>query len=215
MNGTSSSTGNWAKMSYESSLPAYNVEIIMEWGMNALLYATNGGTIKVGNLNGGISTFTANGDGANGIIAGGTGIKDESSYGLAETSKVYVYNSTFDLQGWNNHVADVVYGGYAYLEKVASTTGKNGSYSVGQASALANDFGNGVVEVKDFKTITYGNRSAGAYVIGGGIISAENSSFSSTMDAGLVTASGGTFKVKDSSVIGQIAVRNRGGITKD
>lgn len=215
MNGTSSSTGNWAKMSYESSLPAYNVEIIMEWGMNALLYATNGGTIKVGNLNGGISTFTANGDGANGIIAGGTGIKDESSYGLAETSKVYVYNSTFDLQGWNNHVADVVYGGYAYLEKVASTTGKNGSYSVGQASALANDFGNGVVEVKDFKTITYGNRSAGAYVIGGGIISAENSSFSSIMDAGLVTASGGTFKVKDSSVIGQIAVRNRGGITKD
>lgn len=215
VNGTSTSKGNWAKMSYETGLSSYNVEIVMEWGMNALLYATNGGTIKVGDLEGNQSKFYSNGDGANGIIAGGTGIKDEKSKNLAETSKVYVYNSYFDLQGWNNHIADVVYGGYAYLENVESKTGKIGSYSVGQGSALANDFGNGVVEVKDFVTTTYGNRSAGAYVIGGGIITAQNSSFTSIMDAGLVIASGGTYKVEDSKVTGQIAIRNRGGIVKD
>lgn len=215
INGKSTSVGNWAKMSYEVGLSAYNVEIVMEWGMNALLYATNGGTIKVGDLKGDKSTFYANGDGANGIIAGGTGIKNNSTKELAETAKVYVYNSDFDLQGWNNHVADVVYGGYAYLEKINSTTGKNGSYSVGQASALANDFGNGVVEVKDFNTTTYGNRSAGAYVIGGGIINANNSSFTSIMDAGLVIASGGTFNISDSYINGQMAIRNRGGIVND
>lgn len=214
LQGISTSKGNWAKMSYESGLPSYNVEIVMEWGMNALLYATNGGIIKVGDLSGKISSLYANGDGANGIIAGGTGNKVVNDNESLETAKVYLYNTNLNLQGWNNHVADVVYGGYAYLEKVDSTTGIDGSYSVGQASALANDFGNGVVEVKNFETTTYGNRSAGAYVIGGGIISAEDAKFISKMDAGLVIASGGTFKVKNSEVVGQIALRNRGGITE-
>ena len=71
-----------------------------------------------------------------------------------------------------------------------------------------------MVEVKNFETTTYGNRSAGAYVIGGGIITAEDSKFVSKMDAGLVIASGGTFKVKNSEIVGQIALRNRGGITE-
>lgn len=214
LQGVSTSKGNWAKMSYEAGLTSYNVEIVMEWGMNALLYATNGGIIKVGNLGGKTSSLYANGDGANGIIAGGTGNKVTDNNESLETSKVYLYNTNLKLEGWNNHVADVVYGGYAYLEKINSTTGVNGSYSVGQASALANDFGNGVVEVKNFETTTYGNRSAGAYVIGGGIITAEDSKFVSKMDAGLVIASGGTFKVKNSETVGQIALRNRGGITE-
>ena len=214
LQGVSTSKGNWAKMSYEAGLPSYNVEIVMEWGMNALLYATNGGIIEVGNLGGKTSSLYANGDGANGIIAGGTGNKVTENNESLETSKVYLYNTNLNLEGWNNHVADVVYGGYAYLEKIDSTTGVNGSYSVGQASALANDFGNGVVEVKNFETTTYGNRSAGAYVIGGGIITAEEAKFVSKMDAGLVIASGGTFKVKNSEIVGQIALRNRGGITE-
>ena len=211
----SSSIGNWGKMSYETGLSSYNTEIVMEWGMNALLYATNGGKITVGKLNGERSTFTANGDGANGIIAGGAGTKAGTESAPSDTASVYVYNADFDLQGWNNHVADVVYGGYAYLNDVSSVTGIPGSYSVGQASALANDFGNGVVEVKDFDTTVYGNRSAGAYVIGGGIITADDSSFVSKMDAGLVSASGGTFKLNNTSATGQIALRNRGGINTD
>lgn len=211
----STSKANWGKMSYLNNLSAYNVEIAMEWGMNALLYATNGGTINAGSLDGEISTFYANGDGANGVIAGGSGTKAGISDAPADTSGVYVYNADFNLEGWNNHVADVVYGGYAYLEKINSTTGIEGSYAVGQASAVANDFGNGVVDVKDFNTTVYGNRSAGAYVIGGGVITAENSNFTSMADAGLVIASGGTYKVKDSSATGQIGLRNRGGINAD
>jgi hypothetical protein len=212
LNAVSSSFGNWAKMSYAAGLSAYNVEIMMEWGMNALLYATNGGKITVGDLEGEKSTFYANGDGANGIIAGGAGVKAGNASAPSDTASVYVKNDDFTLEGWNNHVADVVYGGYVNLEKVLSVTGKKGSYSVGQASALANDFGNGVVDAKDFHTIVYGNRSAGAYVIGGGVVTADDSSFVSKMDAGLVSASGGTFKMNNSTTTGQIAFRNRGGI---
>ena len=61
-----------------------------------------------------------------------------------------------------------------------------------------------MVEVKNFETTTYGNRSAGAYVIGGGIITAEEAKFVSKMDAGLVIASGGTFKVKNSEMLGKL-----------
>jgi len=212
LNAVSTSVGNWAKMSYEAGLSAYNVEVVMEWGMNAVLYATNGGVVTVGTPSGKRSTISANGDGANGVIAGGAGTKAGSGKAKSDTAKVYVYNTDFKLDGWNNHVADVVYGGYAYLENVHSTTGLAGSYAVGQGSALANDFGNGVVDAKDFHTTVYGNRSAGVYVIGGGVITAKNSSFTSKMDAGLVAASGGTLLVDDSSATGQIAFRNRGGI---
>lgn len=211
----STSTGNWAQMSYQSGLPAYNVELVMEWGMNALLYATDGGNIRVGQLKGPQSTFSAIGDGANGIIAGAAGKKAGRADAPQATSAVTVYNARFDLQGWNNHVADTVYGGYVSLQKVHAVTGKPGSYAVGQSSALANDFGNGVVEARDFHTTVYGNRSAGAYVIGGGVITASDSSFTSEMDAGLVAASGGTYHIADSTITGQIALRNRGGLTPD
>ncbi|MDC7239696.1 MAG: hypothetical protein PQJ50_04980 [Spirochaetales bacterium] len=215
MHGTSGSFGNWAKMSYETGLDSYKVEIMMEWGMNALLYATNGGRISVGDPDGEISTFTASGDGANGIIAGGAGTLGGTPDAPNATAEVYLYNASLDLTGWNNHVADVVYGGYAYLEDISSTTGLEGSYSVGQASALANDFGNGVVDAVNFHTTVYGNRSAGAYVIGGGVITAVDSSFRSLMDAGLVSASGGTFDIENSTAVGQIAFRNRGGAVAD
>ncbi|MGL5436758.1 MAG: hypothetical protein ACRDBO_15350, partial [Lachnospiraceae bacterium] len=215
LHAVSTATANWGKMSYVAGVTSYNVEIAMEWGMNALLYATNGGLIRVGSLDGPTSTFTGTGDAANGIIAGGSGTVAGSSEAPYDTAGVYVYNADFTLEGWNNHVADVVYGGYAYLEKVTSTTGKPGSYAVGQGSALANDFGNGVVDVKDFHTTVYGNRSAGAYVIGGGVITAQDSSFVSNMDAGLVIASGGTYQVENSTATGQIGLRGRGGITAE
>ena len=210
---SSTSTGNWAKMSYESGLNAYNMEVVMEWGMNAVLYATNGGVVTVGNMNGERSTIYGNGDGANGVLAGGAGSNAGTGDAKSDTSKVYVYHTDFNLEGWNNHVADVVYGGYAYLEDVKATTGIPGSYAVGQGSALANDFGNGVVEAKNFHSTVYGNRSAGIYVIGGGVITTKDSSFISKMDAGLVAASGGTLRMDDSLATGQMAFRNRGGIT--
>ena len=112
-------------------------------------------------------------------------------------------------------MADVVYGGYAYLEDVTGTTGIDGSYSVGQASALANDFGNGVVDVKNFSATVFGNRSAGAYVIGGGVITAEDSSFISKADAAAVIASGGTYKMKNTLLEGTMGIKNRGGINTD
>ncbi|MFT4020421.1 MAG: hypothetical protein QM666_02760 [Acinetobacter sp.] len=211
----SDAVGNWAKMSSELGLASPNTEIVMEWGMNALLYATNGGQISVGDLSGKTSEFYANGDGANGIVAGASGLKSTTNKKLPTTSSVTVKNAKFTLEGWNNHVADTVYGGYANLVKINATTGKSGSYAVGQSSALANDFGNGVVDAQDFHTTVYGNRSAGAYVIGGGVITAKNSSFTSKMDAGLVIASGGTYKIDNSQVTGQIAIRNRGGITNN
>lgn len=215
LNAQSNAIGDWALMSLVMGLAVPNTEIVMEWGMNALLYATNGGQIEVGSLTGATSEFYANGDGANGIIAGAAGQKDSQSMQLPSTSSVIVKNAHFKLEGWNNHVADTLYGGYAKLQKVTAITGKPGSYAVGQSSALANDFGNGVVEAEHFHTTVYGNRSAGAYVIGGGIIRAKDSSFVSKMDAGLVTASGGHYHVEHSTVEGQIAIRNRGGIVAD
>lgn len=95
----SSSVGNWGQMSYETGLSSYNVKIMMEWGMNALLYATNGGKITVGDLKSGRSTFTANGDGVNCIIAGGAGTKSGDKSALSDTASVYVYNADFDLKG--------------------------------------------------------------------------------------------------------------------
>lgn len=211
----SNAIGDWAGMSLASGLSVPNTELIMEWGMNALLYATNGGQIEVGDLQGESSQFYANGDGANGMLAGAAGRKDGNTPHAFSTSSVWVKNANFQLEGWNSHVADTVYGGYAKLQHVTATTGKLGSYAVGQSSALANDFGNGVVEAEQFHTTVYGNRSAGAYVIGGGVIRAEESSFVSKMDAGLVIASGGTLQIDRSIVEGQIAVRNRGGIVAD
>lgn len=209
----STAVGNWAKMSYEAGLSDFNVEIIMEWGMNAVLYATQGGTVTVGDTNGETSHITANGDGANGVFAAcaGTDVGEEDA--KSSTSKVFVYNTDFDLQGWNNHIADCVYGGYAYLEDVTGSTGRKGSYAIGQGSTLANDFGNGVIDAVNVDVEAYGNRSAGMYVIGGGVITAEDSSFTSYMDAGAVIASGGTLEVENSELKGQLGVRNRGGGT--
>lgn len=215
INAKSTSTGNWAKMSYETGLTNYNTEVVMQWGMNALLYATQGGTVILGEKGNSThhSTLLATGDGANGVIAACGGKNTGSSAAKSSTSKVYVYNTDFNLEGWNNHVADCVYGGYAHLENVTASTGKKGSYSVGQASSLANDFGNGVVEVNNYTAKVYGNRSAGAYVIGSGVISADKSSLTSYADAGAVIASGGTYHITDSQIKGVMGIKNRGGGT--
>ncbi|MDS0527769.1 leucine-rich repeat protein [Clostridium sp. SHJSY1] len=212
LNAKSNSVGNWAKMSYEAGLSTYNPEIVMQWGMNAVLYATQGGTVTLGKKGGSEhSSIAATGDGANGVIAACGGADLGSNTAKSSTSKVYVYNTDFNLEGWNNHVADCVYGGYAYLENVTAKTGRKGSYAVGQGSSLANDFGNGVVEVNNYKATVYGNRSAGAYVIGSGVISGDKAELTSYADAGAVIASGGTYHLSNSEIKGVMGIKNRGG----
>ena len=204
----STSTIDNAKMSVESGT-RYNEEIGMEWGITAVAYATQGGVIVLGDPDGDLdgnntSYVTANGETTNGAIAVTTGTE-------GSTSQVYVYNTVMEMQGWNNHVADVMYGGYIYLENVIGSNGIAGSYALGQSGTITNDFGNGVIEGRNVTSIGYGNRTAGSYVIGGGIICLEQSSLKCYTDGGAVIASGGTFRLTDCVVEGVSGLKMRGG----
>lgn len=206
VNLVSTATINNAKMSYEAGLSSYNEEIGMEWGITAVAYATSGGHIILGDPTGEtISYITAVGETTNGAIAVTTG--DDGG-----TSIVEVYNTVMDLQGWNNHIADVMYGGYIYLENVTGTNGVEGSYALGQSGSITNDFGNGVIEGTNVTVVAYGNRTAGTYVIGGGIINLEDSDLKCYVDGGAVIASGGTFHISDSTVEGVSGLKIRGSI---
>lgn len=205
----STSTANWAQETFEAGDSKYNYELNMNYGLNAGLYATNGGQIVVGDLDGKTSRIMTSGDTGNGVIAIGGGALVGDKTAPYPTSAVYVYNAVFDCQGWNSHVADAIYGGYIYLEKVTGTTGVPGSY-LGQSSALANDFGAGTLEAVDCDFTVYGNGSAGAYVIGqgSGTIKATNTNFTSYLDSGLCSA-GGEFDITGGSVKGIIGFRAR------
>ena len=207
--GMSSSTANWAQETFEAGDSKYNYELNMNYGLNAGLYATNGGQLTVGDLEGQTSYVETCGDTGNGIIAIGGGTYVGNRNAPYPTAAVYVYNTTFKCQGWNSHVADAIYGGHIYLEKVTGTTGMPGSY-LGQSSALANDFGAGTLEAVDCDFTTYGNGSAGAYVIGqgSGTIKAINTNFTSYLDSGLCSA-GGEFDINGGSVKGIIGFRAR------
>lgn len=207
--GISTSTANWAKQTFEAGDASYNYELNMNYGLNAALYATNGGQLRVGDPEGQRSYIETYGDTGNGIIAIGGGKYVGNKNAPYPTSSVYVYNTTFKCQGWNSHVADAIYGGYVYLENVTGTTGVPGSY-LGQSSALANDFGAGTLEAVDCDFTVYGNGSAGAYVIGmgSGTIKATNTNFTSYLDSGLCTA-GGEFDITGGSVKGIIGFRAR------
>lgn len=207
--GISTSTANWAKQTFEAGDASYNYELNMNYGLNAGLYATNGGQLQVGDPDGQRSYIETYGDTGNGIIAIGGGQYVGNKNAPYPTSSVYVYNTTFKCQGWNSHVADAIYGGYIYLENVTGTTGVPGSY-LGQSSALANDFGAGSLEAVDCDFTVYGNGSAGAYVIGmgSGTIKTTNTNFTSYLDSGLCTA-GGEFDITGGSVKGIIGFRAR------
>lgn len=209
LNASSSSYANWAKETYEAGDSTYNYEVNMQFGIGAGLYATNGGQITVGDLDGKTSRFSTYGDTGNGAIAIGGGTETGNENAPFSSSSVTILNTIINAQGWNSHIVDCIYGGYAYLEDVTGTTGVEGSY-LGQSSALANDFGAGVIEVVDSEFTTYGNGSAGAYVIGenSGYIKATDTIFTSLLDSGLCTA-GGTFEIYGGQVSGIIALRAR------
>lgn len=185
LTGTSSSEGNWTKIRDElNSYAGQPMEVIMQWGMGAAIYASQGGIISVGDANGERSYIYAAGDGANGALA--TGILDET-----QPSQIYIYNTDFVLEGWNNHVVDTIYGGYVYLEDVTGVTGKAGSYIMNNGSTLANDFGDGTVEVANFDGVAWGDSSAGIYVIGSGSVAAIDSSLTSHLNAAVKALGGG------------------------
>lgn len=183
--GNSSSEGNWTKIRDElGSYAGQPMEVIMQWGMGAAAYASQGGFIRIGSPDGERSEVYACGDGANGVLA--TGVLDET-----QSSQIFVYNTDFTLEGWNNHVVDTIYGGYVYLEDVTGVTGKRGSYIMNNGSTLANDFGDGTVEVVSFDGEAWGDSSAGIYVIGSGSVAARDSSLTSHLNAAVKALGGG------------------------
>lgn len=204
------SKSNYPKMSYEMNLDGANTEVSMQWGHNAVLYSM-GGTMTAGDKD--VRSYMyAEGDNSNGIFAGTggkyAGLEGYESY--PTTSKIFVTNSDFRLTGWNAHVADTVYGGYVSLDQVRGVTGTPGYAAVGQATAVANDFGSGVVEAKNSDFQIWGNRSAGAYPIGAGKIILDQCKLDVYLTGALVS-SGGYFYVKDTEATGVMAVRVRGG----
>lgn len=205
LNGVSTSQGNWTKIRDENnSYAGQPMEVIMQWGMGAALYASQGGVMTVGQPEGQRSSVYACGDGANGTLA--TGILNED-----RPSQIYVYNTDFTLEGWNNHVVDTIYGGYVYLEDVTGVTGKAGSYIMNNGSTLANDFGDGTVEVRDFIGEAWGDSSAGVYAIGSGSLVAENSSLTSHLNAAIKSL-GGAVICTDTDLAGMQIYSGQGSI---
>ena len=205
--GESTSQGNWTKIRDEvNSYAGQPMEVIMQWGMGAALYASQGGILTVGEPGGGRSAVYACGDGANGALA--TGVLDES-----QPSQIYVYNTDFTLEGWNNHVVDTIYGGYVYLEDVTGVTGKRGSYIMNNGSTLANDFGDGTVEVRGFIGEAWGDSSAGIYVIGSGSVTAEDSAITSHLNAA-IKALGGGADFKNTDLAGMTVYSGSGSVAR-
>ncbi len=207
MDGVSTSEGNWTKIRDElNSYAGQPMEVIMQWGMGAALYASQGGVIVLGEPDGARSSVYAAGDGANGVLA--TGILDET-----QPSQIFVYNTDFILEGWNNHVVDTIYGGYVYLEDVTGVTGRPGSYIMNNGSTLANDFGDGTVEVKDYTGEAWGDSSAGIYVIGSGSVAAENSAITSHLNAA-IKALGGDADFKNTDLAGMTIYSGTGSVAE-
>lgn len=203
LNGVSTSQGNWTKIRDENnSYAGQPMEVIMQWGMGAALYASQGGILTVGDPTGARSHVSTCGDGANGVLA--TGILDGD-----QPSQIYVYNTDFDLSGWNNHVVDTIYGGYVYLEDVTGVTGAPGSYIMNNGSTLANDFGDGTVEVKNFSGEAWGDSSAGIYVIGSGSVTAADSALTSHLNAA-IEARGGSAVFTNTDLTGMICYSGTG-----
>ena len=137
LNGVSTSQGNWTKIRDENnSYAGQPMEVIMQWGMGAALYASQGGILTVGDPTGARSHVSTCGDGANGVLA--TGILDGD-----QPSQIYVYNTDFDLSGWNNHVVDTIYADlYAeYADEIDAWGGKDAFYAA--VNDIADRYGYG------------------------------------------------------------------------
>ena len=190
-----------------------------ESGYNALIFATNGGTILFGDPEGERSYVRGYGQIGNAIFATGAGMYDIE--GVAEdgvattagTAEAYVYNTDIWVDGWNGHITDATRGGFVYLEDVEGYSGYPGS-AIGNGSGLTTDTGDGMVIAKDSHIEVFGLASGGIYVIGSNSTGvAINCDIRSWLDGGAVSASGGRIIAIDSTITGKAGFRNRGGAT--
>ncbi|MCD7844550.1 MAG: hypothetical protein LUG57_01570 [Oscillospiraceae bacterium] len=188
--------------------------ISQESGYNAVIFATNGGTVIFGESDGERSYVRSSGHIANGVFATGTGIYSmEDKETTAGTAEVYVYNTDIWVGGWNGHVTDATRGGFIYLENVEGYSGYPGSM-LGNGSGLTTDTGDGMVIAVDSHIEVFGMGSGGMYIIGTNSTGvAIRCTIRSWLDAGAVSASGGHIIIEDSSVTGRSGFRNRGGAT--
>ncbi len=189
-----------------------------ESGYNALVYATNGGNIILGDMDGERSYIRGYGQIANGIFSTGAGsYAAESVTGgvttTAGTAEAYVYNTDIWVDGWNGHVTDATRGGLVYIEDVEGYSGYPGSV-LGNGSGLTTDTGDGMVIAKDSHIETFGMASGGMYIIGTNSTGvAINCDIRSWLDGGAVSASGGHIISIGSTITGKAGFRNRGGAT--
>lgn len=132
-------------------------ELGSQWGINAVVYAINGGKIRIGDNWGERSTITATGDTAN------------LAWACTVGSEIFIQNT--DLIGYSgaNHGTDVTYGGHITVDNVFIETFDRTS------TALTTDFGGGTVNAVNVTAITHSAGSAGSYVEGGGWVTADNS----------------------------------------
>lgn len=190
-----------------------------ESGYNALIYATNGGTVIFGDPEGERSYVRGYGQIGNGIFATGAGmydiegVSDDGVATTAGTAEAYVYNTDLWVDGWNGHITDATRGGFVYLEDVEGYSGYPGSV-LGNGSGLTTDTGDGMVIAKDSHIEVFGLASGGIYVIGSNSTGvAVNTTIRSWLDGGAVSASGGRIIAIDSDITGKAGFRNRGGAT--
>lgn len=190
-----------------------------ESGYNALIYATNGGTVIFGDMDGERSYIRGHGHIGNGVFATGAGmyaiegVSDDGVATTAGTAEAYVYNTDLWVDGWNGHITDATRGGFVYLENVEGYSGYPGSV-VGNGSGLTTDTGDGMVIAKDSRIEVFGLASGGIYVIGSNSTGvAVNCTIRSWLDGGAVSASGGRIIAIDSDITGKAGFRNRGGAT--
>ena len=187
-----------------------------ESGYNAMVYATNGGVIRLGSPEGPRSYLRGWGQIQNGVFATGAGMyrtegQTDGVTVTAGTAEAYVYNTDLWVSGWNGHVTDATRGGLVYIEDVEGYSGYPGS-AIGNGSGLTTDTGDGMVIAKDSHIETFGLASGGMYIIGANSTGvAVNCDIVSWLDGGAVSASGGHIIGIGSSITGKAGFRNRGG----
>ena len=189
-----------------------------ESGYNAMIFATNGGVVRFGDLQGERSYLRGWGHIENGIFATGAGMyrtegEEDGVVTSAGTAEAYVYNTDIWVSGWNGHVTDATRGGLVYIEDVEGYSGYPGSV-LGSGSGLTTDTGDGMVIAKDSHIEVFGLASGGMYIIGTNSTGvAINCEITSWLDGGAVSASGGHIISIGSTITGKSGFRNRGGST--
>lgn len=147
-------------MTLLSSGNTTNTDVSSQYGLNATLLAKTGTVAVTG------GSIMSSGSGANLVFATGPG------------SAAYLTNVTMCATGGNAHAVDVTYCGVIVASNVTMVT------RGGSSSAIATDYGGGTVTVVNCAATVNGSKSAAIYSTG--LISAYNSTCTSSNDYGAV-----------------------------